>query len=84
MTRKRAIPLRHQGGEPGFCPRCAAPIPAGQVGQSHGRWVGYCTLCETYWVFSRLGARGASPIEKDLARRDLFTGRGLSEPVDST
>lgn len=67
--------------KPGWCPGCNARILKGQIGRSAGRIVAYCTVCETYWVFSRAGARRASVVERRLARRDLFARHGLAEPV---
>ncbi len=75
----RARPPRD--ARPGWCPGCGARLLKGQVGRSAGRTVAYCTVCETYWIFSRAAARPASLVERRLARRDLFERHGLAEPV---
>jgi hypothetical protein len=82
MRTLRGIPKPTTGeSPPAWCPRCGARVPPGQVGQSAGRRVLYCTVCGEYWMMGRRRARRPSPVERRLARRDLFAGRGLDEPV---
>jgi hypothetical protein len=81
----RAVPKPTIGEEPpAWCPRCGARVPPGQVGMSAGRRALYCTVCGEYWMVGRRSARRASPVERRLARRDLFGSRGLGEPTAGT